>query len=88
MIYHYNYVEDYLDYNLALKFQGKLQIKPTLMTFNTNQKYAFISAKEDIFFLNFNHDPPLEIDLDGTIDIQQAKAVLYHNGSFFIFANK
>ena len=82
-IYHYNYVEDI--WSVHGHFDCELDKKPEIFVFNNDQTIAFVSAHEDIFFINFKKEQ--EFDIDTMYRIGEVKACHYYKRKFLILAN-
>ena len=70
------------------KFDFELCKKPDIFVFNEDQSIVFIAAKEDVLFVDFNKEEDCEVDIDMTFNISDIKACHYHEGKFFVLANK
>ena len=64
-----------------------LSKKPDIFVFNEDQSIVFIAAKEDVFFIDFDKDDT-EVDIDNTYNISDIRACHYHDGKFYVLANK
>ena len=84
-IFIYDIINDELEYKRT--FQYELCKKPEIFVFNDDQSIVFIAAKEDVLFIDFNQEDK-EIDIDSTFNISDIRACHYHQGKFFVLANK
>ena len=75
-------------FSVVYTFSNFLKDQPDFVEFNETQKTCIVASYRDALWLKLDQSNQMEIDLDDRYKINEIKCLHFHNGKFYILANK